>query len=92
MRGGVEAAVYVFARFPSPQIGRVRIVRPEMIHVLGVGQHFKELHRMCTPSGNVASKLLEHEDGALAAPEGDGMRATSPRGLATAGATPLTER
>ena len=43
------------------------------VHVLGVGEHLEELDRVRAPAGDVAGELLQDEDRALAAAQGDGL-------------------
>ncbi len=48
-------------------------MQADVLHVLRGGELFEKFDRMCRPAGDVLRELLQHQRGALAAAEGDGV-------------------
>ena len=73
VRGLIEACVHVGARFPTSEIRRVVIKEADMIHVLGVGQHFEKLDGVGAPACDIARELLQDQNGSFSATERNGV-------------------
>ena len=73
VRGAVESRVNEETGLPTAQLRRVVVPQANVIHILRIAKDPEELDCVCSPSRSIARQLLHHQDGALAAAEGDGI-------------------